>query len=94
MKKSRKIFINNLITYGIVVLAFIVCQLAVSGSIDGFKMSRSLKGQLIPICAWVVMAVSLNLTVGISGELSARSRASLCPPGWSVRSSLKTRPCA
>ena len=70
MKKSRKIFINNLITYGIVVLAFIVCQLAVSGSIDGFKMSRSLKGQLIPICAWVVMAISLNLTVGISGELS------------------------
>ena len=70
MKKSRKIFINNLITYGIVIVAFIICQLAVSGSIDGFKMSRSLKGQLVPICAWVVMAVSLNLTVGISGELS------------------------
>ena len=70
MKKSRKIFINNLITYGIVVLAFIFCQVALSGSVEGLKMSRSLKGQLVPICAWVVMAVSLNLTVGISGELS------------------------
>jgi branched-chain amino acid transport system permease protein len=33
-------------------------------------MSRTLKGQLIPICSWIVMAVSLNLVVGISGELS------------------------
>ena len=70
MKKSRKVFISNLITYGIVIAAFLICQLAMSGSIEGFKMSRSLKGQLIPICAWIVMAVSLNLTVGVSGELS------------------------
>ena len=70
MRKSKKIFINNLITYGIVILAFIICQLAVEGTIDGFKMSRSLKGQLVPICVYIVMAVSLNLTVGISGELS------------------------
>ena len=70
MKKSRKTMINNLITYAMVVVAFIICQVAISGDIDGFKMSRSLKGQLIPICAWIVMAVSLNLTVGISGELS------------------------
>ena len=33
-------------------------------------MSRSLRGQLVPICVYIVMAVSLNLTVGISGELS------------------------
>jgi branched-chain amino acid transport system permease protein len=33
-------------------------------------ISRSLKGQLVPICCWIVMAVSLNLVVGISGELS------------------------
>ncbi len=70
MSRSRKNFINNLITYGIVIVAFIICQIAVSGSIDGFKMSRSLKGQLVPICVYIVMAVSLNLTVGISGELS------------------------
>ncbi len=70
MKKSRRIFLNNLVTYGIVIVAFIICQLAVNKVIPGFKMSRSLKGQLIPICVYIVMAVSLNLTVGISGELS------------------------
>ena len=66
MRKSRKTFISNLITYGMVILAFIICQ----AMIEGGMMTRSLKGQLVPICVYVVMAVSLNLTVGISGELS------------------------
>ena len=61
---------RNFITYAGVILVFLLCQLALSGTIDGFKMSRSLKGQLVPICVYIVMAVSLNLTVGISGELS------------------------
>ena len=69
MKISKKLR-SNLITYAIVIIAYLVCQLAISGEIDGFKMSRSLKGQLVPICVYIVMAVSLNLTVGISGELS------------------------
>ena len=68
--KSKKTFRSNLLTYALVIVAFIICQLAVEGTIDGFKMSRSLKGQLVPICVYIVMAVSLNLTVGISGELS------------------------
>jgi len=38
--------------------------------INNKSISRTLKGQLIPICSWIVMAVSLNLVVGISGELS------------------------
>ena len=53
-------------TYGVVFLIYLVMQgLIMSGSI-----TSSLKGMLIPICAYVVMAVSLNLTVGILGELS------------------------
>ncbi len=69
MKKFKNLS-GNLITYAMVVVAFLLCELALSGMIDGFKMSRSLKGQLVPICVYIVMAVSLNLTVGISGELS------------------------
>ena len=65
--KSTK---RNFITYAMVIAVFLLCELAMSGLIDGFKMSRSLKGQLVPICVYIVMAVSLNLTVGISGELS------------------------
>ena len=34
------------------------------------RTASSLQGQLVPICAYIVMALSLNLVVGISGELS------------------------
>jgi branched-chain amino acid transport system permease protein len=33
-------------------------------------ISRSLKGLLVPICSWIIVAVSLNLVIGFSGELS------------------------
>ena len=70
MKIKFKKMNRNMLTYLMVTAAFLLCHLAMSGWIDGFKMSRSLKGQLVPICVYIVMAVSLNLTVGISGELS------------------------
>ena len=62
-KATQKDFIN----YGIIVLFFLVC-----GPLNelGDFMTRSLEGQLVPICVYIVMAVSLNLVVGISGELS------------------------
>ena len=66
MKKTKKTLVSNLITYGIVIAAFVVCQILIQNR----QMTRSFKGQLVPICVYVVMAVSLNLTVGISGELS------------------------
>lgn len=50
----------------IVIAAYILCQvLAGAGA-----MPRTIKSLLIPVCVYIVMAVSLNLTVGISGELS------------------------
>ncbi len=61
-KTSRR----NFLTYGVVILAFAVLQSLAAGG----HMSSMLKGQLVPICAYVVMAISLNLTVGILGELS------------------------
>ena len=39
-------------------------------AIAGGGISSQIKGLLVPICAYVVMAISLNLTVGILGELS------------------------
>ena len=57
---------ENFITYAMVILAYVVLQgLMMSG-----LLSPSMKGQLVPICAYVVMAISLNLVVGVSGELS------------------------
>ena len=56
----------NLITYLLVIAAFAVMQTLYSMG----ALSSALKGQLIPICVYIVLAVSLNLVVGISGELS------------------------
>ena len=56
----------NYLTYLLVILAYVILQvLGSTGSI-----SSSLKGMLVPICAYIVMAISLNLTVGVLGELS------------------------
>ena len=69
MKKltsGRKRLINNTITYAIVIAAFVILQVLNAGGM----LSSSLQGQLVPICAYIVMALSLNLVVGISGELS------------------------
>ena len=57
---------DSVIAFGIVIAAYIVVQIM---SMTG-NISSSLKGMLVPICAYVVMAVSLNLTVGVLGELS------------------------
>lgn len=63
MKRSTK---SNLITFGIVIAFYIVVQLLSAADL----LTNSFAGQLVPICAYVIMAVSLNLTVGILGELS------------------------
>ena len=66
MKRLNKTTRSNFVTYAMVILAFIIVQ-AVSAA---GGMSSMLKGQLVPICAYVVMALALNLVVGVSGELS------------------------
>lgn len=57
---------ENLFTYAMVVAGFVVMQLLVAGG----HVNSTMQGQLVPICAYIVMAVSLNLTVGVLGELS------------------------
>ena len=57
---------TDLLTYALVVVAFIVMQCMNSADMLG----SSIKGFLIPICAYISLAVSLNLLVGVCGELS------------------------
>ena len=66
MRKMKRTTVDAIISYGIVTIAFIIAQ----SMINNGAMTRALKGQMIPICVYIVMAVSLNLVVGISGELS------------------------
>ena len=64
--RLRKPTVNAFINYAIVIVAFVVIQLMI-----GHKaLSNSMQSMLVPVCCYIVMAVSLNLTVGILGELS------------------------
>ncbi|MBQ6774398.1 MAG: branched-chain amino acid ABC transporter permease [Synergistaceae bacterium] len=60
--EARRIYL----TYFIVILAYVICQTMSSTKI----LSSTMRGMLVPICAYMVMSISLNLVVGISGELS------------------------
>ncbi|MCQ2458520.1 MAG: branched-chain amino acid ABC transporter permease [Clostridia bacterium] len=66
MSKKWKKYGSYALPFALVIVGFIVSEILIAGG----NMSRSLKGQLIPICAYIVMALSLNLVVGFSGELS------------------------
>ena len=57
---------TDLIAYLLVIVAFVVMQ----GMNLGGMLSSSWKGFLVPICVYISLAVSLNLLVGICGELS------------------------
>ena len=66
---QRKLFKDSradLLTYLGVIAAFIVISVLKSRGM----LNRSQSGLLVPICCYIVMAVSLNLTVGILGDLS------------------------
>ena len=66
MKKLKKTTIIDFTTYAGVILAFAVITVLRGQGM----LTRSLQGQLVPICCYIVMAISLNLTVGVLGELS------------------------
>lgn len=78
-KAKQKTFINNIITYAIVVVAYIVVQILMGTG----HMSSLMKGLLVPFCIYVIMAVSLNLTVGILGELSLGHAGFMCVGAFS-----------
>lgn len=76
--KNKKLK-SNLITYGIVIAAFLIVQaLQMTGN-----LSSLFKGLLVPLCVYVVLAVSLNLVVGISGELSLGHAGFMCVGAFS-----------
>lgn len=66
IKNLNKFTLTNIKAYGIVIISFLILfPLQKTGAIN-----NSISGQLVPICTYIVMALSLNLTVGFLGELS------------------------
>ena len=74
-KQSR----YSLITYAIVIIAYLVMELLlVTGN-----LSSLMRGLLVPLCTYSILAVSLNLTVGILGELSLGHAGFMCVGAFS-----------
>ena len=64
-KKMNKTFRDNLITYGMVIAAYVIMQILVSAG----AVSSLLQSLLVPLCTYAILAGSLDLTVGILREL-------------------------
>lgn len=79
VKMKDKTLKSNLITYGIVIAAYIVVQILLTTG----NLSSLFKGLLVPLCVYVILAVSLNLVVGISGELSLGHAGFMCVGAFS-----------
>ncbi len=65
---------SNLITIGIIVAFYAVCQILIAVGL----LSNLMQGLLVPLCYYSILAVSLNLTVGILGELSLGHAGFMC----------------
>jgi branched-chain amino acid transport system permease protein len=57
---------NKIVSFALVIIGYAVMMILITTG----KITRSMQGMLVPICSYIVMAISLNLTVGILGELS------------------------
>ena len=76
MNKTTK---NNFINYGIVIAIFVIVEI-LSGT---GNLSRLLTGLLVPLCVYTIAAISLNLVVGFSGELSLGHAGFMCVGAYS-----------
>lgn len=79
LKKFFKERRNDLITYFIVIATFVVVQIL----IDAGFISSLFQGLMVPICTYIILAISLNLVVGILGELSLGHAGFMCVGAFS-----------
>ncbi|MBB2181932.1 branched-chain amino acid ABC transporter permease [Lachnospiraceae bacterium MD1] len=70
---------SNIITIGIIILVYVICQIMIAAGL----MTNLMKGLLVPFCYYSILAVSLNLTVGILGELSLGHAGFMCVGAFS-----------
>lgn len=65
---------NNIITYAILIVFFAI---ALIWSEAG-EMPRKIQNLLVPLCIYSILAVSLNLVVGVLGDLSLGHAGFMC----------------
>ena len=77
--KKMKLNRDYLITYGMVILFYIIMTILKGTG----NLTSLFSGLLVPICVYSILAVSLNLTVGILGELSLGHAGFMCVGAFS-----------
>lgn len=76
---SNKQAKNNISTYLLVFITYIIVQILILTN----NISSLMEGLLVPLCIYVMLAISLNLTVGILGELSLGHAGFMCVGAFS-----------
>ena len=74
LKNMNKTTKNNMITYLMVIVVYAVIQVLVTSG----SLSSLFTGLLVPICTYIILAISLNLVVGFLGELSLGHAGFMC----------------
>ncbi len=71
---AKKRLQDQLITYGIVIAVYIIMEILIKTG----NLSSHMKGLLVPMTYYAIIAVALNLCVGILGELSIGHCGFMC----------------
>lgn len=81
MKKLnwKKLLAGNFSTYLLVIAMYLVVVIMKSTG----HLSSLMGGLLVPLCTYVILAISLNLVVGILGELSLGHAGFMCVGAFS-----------
>ena len=66
VEPAKKASVNGFVNYALVLMAYLLLQVLIGQGM----VSNAMQSLLVPVCCYIVMAVSLNLVVGVSGELS------------------------
>ncbi len=76
MKKTTK---DHLVTYGMVLVVYVIVQIMLASG----SLSSLMQGLLVPLTIYSVVAVGLNLCVGYLGELSLGHAGFMCVGAFS-----------
>ncbi len=79
LKKISKNTKSSFITCALVIVIYAVIQIMNSAG----SLSSLIKGMLVLLCVYSMMAISLNLTVGVLGELSLGHAGFMCVGAFS-----------
>ena len=79
VKTMKKSTLDHLITFAMVIVAYLVVQILIAAGV----LSSLMQGLLVPMCTYSIVAIGLNLCVGYLGELSIGHAGFMCVGAFS-----------